>query len=406
MRDEGRRPHRREVLKWTTAMAAASAMRPGSILSQTAPAIQAARDDWSRRLIDSTLKRNPDPAAFNDGWNYQAGLFLFGQYLLYRRTSDRRLLDYIIGYVQAHVDEHGRPDTPIESLDSVLAANLLIVLYEETREQRYKLGADTFRRRFDTYPRTTDGGFWHGNRPERAWQLWLDGNYMALQFLLRYGRAFGDSTYTDAEAVKQLLVYHKHLKSDRLGLLYHAYDESGRASWADPVTHHSNIFWCRSLGWYAMMLIDTLDVIPRNQPGRNDLLTILQQLMRGLVHFQDPKTGLWFEVLDQPQLTKNWTETSSSSMFTYVLDIAVKRGYAPRSYLAAARKGYEGVMSRLTVDENGLTDLAQICVGTDVGNLEWYLDRPRKNNDPHGLGAFLLMNEEWNHSVSSMRFRA
>lgn len=155
---------------------------------------------------------------------------------------------------------------------------------------------------------------------------------MALQFLLRYGRAFGDSAYTNAEAVRHLLIYHKHLKSDRIGLLHHAHGESGKAPWADPITHCSGIFWCRSLGWYGMMLVDTLDVIPRDQPGRKDLLTILQQLMRGLVHFQDPKTGLRFEVIDQPQLAKNWTETSSSSMFTYVLDIAVKRGYAPSSY--------------------------------------------------------------------------
>lgn len=45
-------------------------------------------------------------------------------------------------------------------------------------------------------------------------------------------------------------------------------------------------------------------------------------------------------------------------------------------------------MHRLTVDKDGLTDLAQIFVGTDVGNLQCYLDRPRKTNDPHGLGPF------------------
>jgi unsaturated rhamnogalacturonyl hydrolase len=280
------------------------------------------------------------------------------------------------------------------------------VLYEETHELRYKLGADTFRRRFDTYPRTSDGGFWHGNRPERAWQLWLDGNYMALQFLLRYGRAFGDSKYTDAEAVKQLTVYHEHLKSDRMGLLYHAYDESGKADWANPVTHHSACFWCRALGWYGMMVVDTLDVIPHDQPGRARLLTILRELLVGIVHFQDPATGLWFEVLDQPNLKGNWTETSSSSMFTYVLNIAVNRGYVAKGYLTAARKGYQGVMSQLTAGPDGLTNLTEIVIGTNVGDLKWYLDRPRKTNDPHGLGAFLLMNEEWNHSVSSMRFGA
>lgn len=167
---------RRKVLEWATGIAVASAL-PSSLPAESAHA----SEDWSRRLVESTLKRNPDPAAFNHGWDYPAGLFLFGQYLVYKRTRDPHLLAYIAGYVDAHVDASGHLDIPIESLDNVLAANLLILLYKETKQPRYKLGAEIFRRRFDTYPRTTDGGFWHGNRPERAWQLWLDGNYMALQ---------------------------------------------------------------------------------------------------------------------------------------------------------------------------------------------------------------------------------
>jgi hypothetical protein len=50
-----------------------------------------------------------------------------------------------------------------------------------------------------------------------------------------------------------------------------------------------------------------------------------------------------------------------------------------------------------------LANLSGICIGTDVGDLQWYLDRPRHTNDLHGLGAFLLMNEEWTTSVSSMK---
>jgi len=395
---------RRQVIKWTAAGLAGGA---GGMFSRTALAAAASilpgSVDWSQRVVDSNFKRNPDPTKFG-GWNYPQGLFLFGQYLVYRRTKERRLLDYIQGFVDTHIDKQGNLDEAIEALDNVLAANLLIVLSEETHEPRYRLGADKFRRRFDTYPRTTDGGFWHGNRPERAWQLWLDGNYMALQFLLRYGRAFGDSEYTNGEAVRQLLVYHKHLQSTTHGLLYHAYDESGKADWADPVTHHSAYFWARALGWYGMTLVDALDVIPHNQPQREDLINILRDLIGGLAHFQDRQTGLWYQIVDKPDLKGNWTETSSSSMFTYIIDIAVKRGYISKHYKAVAHRGYEGVMSRMSVGPDGSADLAGICVGTNVGDLQWYLDRPRKTNDLHGLGAFLLMNEEWNRSVSSMTY--
>ena len=398
---------RRQLVKWAAASVAvggASAMLPG-IASAAMDSASPQTIDWSLRLIESTLERTPDPSQFGV-WGYPQGLYLLGQYLVYRRTKSQKLLDYMVGYVNTHVDKNGSVDIPIEALDNVLAANLLVVLYEETQDSRYKLAADKFRHRFDSYPRTTDGGFWHGTRESRQWQLWLDGNYMAVPFLVRYGRAFHDAEYTNNEAVRQILVYHKHLKSKDKGLLYHAYDESGKASWADPVTHHSAYFWCRAIGWYGMTIVDTLDVLPHTHPGRAQLIDILQELVVGLAYYQDHQTGLWYQVIDKPDLAGNWTETSSSSMFTYVIDVAVKRGYISKSYRQVAAKGYKGVLSRLSLGPDGMTNLAGICVGTDVGDLAWYLARPRATNDLHGLGAFLLMNEEWTTSVSSMRWKS
>jgi unsaturated rhamnogalacturonyl hydrolase len=130
-----------------------------------------------------------------------------------------------------------------------------------------------------------------------------------------------------------------------------------------------------------------------------------RELVVGIAHYQDKKTGLWYQILDQPDLEGNWTETSSSSMFVYILDVAVKRGYIEKKYKEVARKGYQGVLSRISVGADGLTDLEGICIGTNVGDLKWYLDRPRKTNDFHGLGAFVLMNEEWNTSVSNLKYK-
>ncbi|HEY8286360.1 MAG TPA: glycoside hydrolase family 88 protein [Chloroflexota bacterium] len=42
-------------------------------------------------------------------------------------------------------------------------------------------------------PRNTDGGFWHSkNRPG---EMWIDGVFMGLMFLTRYGTAIGDRDY-------------------------------------------------------------------------------------------------------------------------------------------------------------------------------------------------------------------
>jgi hypothetical protein len=81
-------------------------------------------------------------------------------------------------------------------------------------------------------------------------------------------------------------------------------------------------------------------------------------------------------------------------MFTYTLARAVERGFVPLTFLDAAIKGYQGVMQRISLTSEGLTNLIEISIGTSVGDLAYYLARPRKSNDLHGLGAFLLMYEQ------------
>ena len=357
--------------------------------------------DLSQAIVDSTIKRYPNAAEFG-GWGYAKALYLFGQYLVWKRTGDDRYLQYIKGWIDEHVDEKGNIDREITALDYMLPGNLLLILYQETKQERYKIAADKIRNTFKTYPRTSDGGFWHATVASRNSQLWLDGMYMSMPFLVRYGQMFGESGYANDEAVKQLLIYHKHLRDSHKGLLYHAYDESGKQTWSDPTTHHSSEFWCRAIGWYGMALVDVLEVLPHNHPQRRELIGILKKLIPDLAKYQDPKTGLWYEVVDKGSNPENWLETSSSSMYTYLISVAVRRGYVGGKYRKVADKGYKGVLSKLTMGADGLINISDICEGTNVSDLAYYLARKRNVNDFHGLGAFLIMNEQHLTSASSM----
>jgi unsaturated rhamnogalacturonyl hydrolase len=349
--------------------------------------------DWSRAVVDSTIRRFPTAESLK-GWGYAKSLYLYGQYLVYLRTKDRRYLEHLKAWVDLHVDEQGAINRPINALDYMLPGNLLLVLYRETGEQKYRTAAEHIRRVFDSYPRTKDGGFWHADTKSREWQLWADGVFMSMPFLARYGVMFGDSRYGFDEATKQMLVYASHLSDPATGLLFHAYDESGQQPWADPSTHHSHYFWCRAIGWYAMTLIELLELLPRNHPKRPKLLALVRQLAAAFERFQDKGTGLWYQVVDRGGEPGNWLETSSSCMYTYVLWTGVKRGYLDRHYRAVALRGYRGVLSKLSVGADGLTNLSDICEGTNVGDLAYYFARKRNENDFHGLGAFLIMNEQ------------
>jgi unsaturated rhamnogalacturonyl hydrolase len=149
------------------------------------------------------------------------------------------------------------------------------------------------------------------------------------------------------------------------------------------------------MGWFGMTLIEVLELLPKNHPSRPKLIAQLNQLVKAWANYQDKKTGLWYQVVDKGQDPANWLETSSSSMYTYVSSMAAERGYVAKSYANVAKNGYAGVLTRISLGPDGLTNIIDICEGTNVADLAYYFGRKRATNDFHGLGAFLIMNEKF-----------
>ncbi|MEU1792580.1 glycoside hydrolase family 88 protein [Streptomyces sparsogenes] len=367
----------------------------GGLALGTAGAAAATPADWSRAVVDSTIARHPDPKSLG-GWGYTCGLFLHGAYRVYQRVQEPAYLAYIKRWVDHHVDAAGHINNSFDNLDAMQSGNLLLILHRETGDPRYRAAADQIRTRITSYPRTADGGMWHSTGKTN--ELWADGVFMAQPFLLRHGIAYGDEAYAYDEVTRNLTVYFRRLKASN-GLLYHAYDADGDAPWSpDPVTGTSAFHWGRAIGWTAMTHIEVLDLLPVNHPRRAALIANVRHLAKGFVRYQDRSTGRWFQVVDKCGEAGNWTETSASSMYTLMLHAALERGYiAGGAYVSAARRGYQGVMKKVSVNADGLTDIADISVGTNVGDLAYYLGRRRNTNDLHGLGAFLFMNERLAH---------
>jgi unsaturated rhamnogalacturonyl hydrolase len=116
-------------------------------------------------------------------------------------------------------------------------------------------------------------------------------------------------------------------------------------------------------------------------------------LIEALAKFQDPVTGRWYQVVDLPQNQQNWLETSCSAMFSYGTWWAYKHQLVAPSYAEVAKKGFAGVMQQVTKDGSDRTTIHQTCTGLNasddlVGN---YFNHPQADNDPHGIGAFLVM---------------
>jgi unsaturated rhamnogalacturonyl hydrolase len=339
-----------------------------SLNSQTSPI------EWAKKVVESTMRRKTPSNLGWRTWEYDSGFYLFGQYNIWKTTGQDSYFQYIKDWVDLHVNSNGTIDRTINDLNYFQPGLITLLLCLETGEAKYRWAVDYLRNVLKTYPKTSDGGFWQNTTTE---QLWLDGAYMVLPFLAKYGQVFGDTTCL-TEAANHIIIVADHLQ-DPSGLLYHVYDEDGSESWADPVTHHSPYFWGRSIGWYGMAIVEILDCIPQNHPKRPEVIHILADLIEGLSQFQDQKTGLWYQVVDMGNRPDNWLETSCSCMFAYVTERAVEKGYVDSKYKTMARNAYEGILKeKMNLGSDGLTNLKDICGGTVVsGDYSYYASRPR-----------------------------
>ena len=154
----------------------------------------------------------------------------------------------------------------------------------------------------------------------------------------------------------------------KIGLNYHGWDAAKIQPWANPATGCSSNFWGRAEGWYAMALVDVLDYFPTNHPARPQIIATFQKTCAGVVKWQDPQTGLWWQVMDQGARKGNYLEATASAMFVYALAKGVNRGYLPRADAAAAEKGFDGIMKNLIQDDGGgKWSLTQCCSVAGLG---------------------------------------
>lgn len=284
------------------------------------------------------------------------------------------------------------------NIDSVAPGRSVLRLYTDTKEEKYKIAASHLRRQLENHPRTSGGAFWHKKIYDS--QIWLDGVYMGMPFLARYSQLFENGASFD-EVVNEFQITRKYLHDPKTGLYYHAWDEKKQQTWADPETGLSHYFWGRGLGWLSMALVDVLDFIPEDdKEHRQPLIDMIAELAPALAEYQDPATGTWWQILDQPQAPGNYHEASGSSMFTYFFAKAVNNGYLPPSYKKVAQKAFDGLVSEfVTVHRDGNISLSNICLVAGLGygrdgSYHYYMSEPIVENDAKGTAPFMLAGVE------------
>lgn len=356
--------------------------------------------DWTRQFVDSIIAREGLRLAYRPGngmsWNYTTGLLSFAVYKAGEGLGRPDYSAWSETVIGSFVEDDGTILTyKMEdfNIDKINSGKMLLALWKRTGEERYKLAAEVLLEQLSQHPRTRTGALWH--KKIYPWQVWLDGLYMSAPFMAEAAALLERPALLN-DLQKIFHTVSPGLRDPETGLYHHAWDEAREQIWADPETGLSKIFWGRGIGWFAMSIVDTLDYLPEDSALAEKLRGMLVELAVALERWQDPESGLWFQVIDQGDRAGNYLEASASSMFVYSLAKGVNRGYLSQRYADVAKVGYEGlVRDFIQQHPDGTLSLGQICevaglgFGRD-GSWDYYMTEPIVQNDPKGTGPFIL----------------
>jgi unsaturated rhamnogalacturonyl hydrolase len=358
------------------------------------------------RVANQVIVRWPEghisPKGTPTIWGFELGIVLAGMNAVWNETREPKYFDYL----QRAVDQFVQPDGTIAtynsqaySLNNILIGRQLLMLYQATHKEKYKLAAERLRHQIATQPRNASGGVWHSRTTPNL--MLLDDQFMLAPFYAEYAATFHEPQDLD-DIAKQFTLLDQHTRDAATGLMYHGWDESHTVPWANAGTGTSANLWARAMGWYLMALVDTVPYIPEHDPHHAELLVMLHRAAAAVARAQDPQSNLWYQILDKPRAKGNYIESSSVLMFTYAFAKGARLGYLPKPYGAAAARAWNALRLRFVrTSESGevkitgtVTHIALGASPADDGSYDYYLRAPVVDDDPKGIGALLLAGSE------------
>ena len=292
-------------------------------------------------------------------------------------------------------------------LDSVpTARGLFDLLDSKSNAEKYKKAIQYVYTQLEgqvTY-NSCGGNYLHkqdtSGNPTSGWETWnigLDGLYMAEPFLMECANAIDrdELTLTDKSnnTVSSADIYSavyarfswvaENMYDSTTGLYHHGWNVSGNVG--------NGHFWGRGIGWYAMALVDVIDMMPAKY--QEQMKPYLTKLFDGMLSYQDADTGMWYNVVNRgTDLSENILETSVSSMMAYSLMKAYNKGYVTDSkYGQAGLAAFNGVVTNKVSGSEGSYVVANTYLKSGVGTTdEYYTDNGYTVDEAKGTGALIM----------------
>ncbi len=326
-------------------------------------------------------------------WHYTNGVLNMALIDLSNFLSDKKYADYAAAHIAFGMDNYKffqkrydkDKDGPhylyplgqlwtMDELDDFGAMGAsMIDVYQTVKRDDYKQYIEKAAKHISEERDRLDDGTLVRKFPHEM-TLWADDLYMSVPFLARLGKFTGDKKYWD-DAILQIKNFSKYLWDENKELYWHCY--------YTDVERNGVAHWGRANGWVMMAKVHLLNFLPKDYPGREDVIKDLERQILGVAKYQSAE-GLWHQVLDK---TDSYLESSCSAMFTYCIARAVNQKWIDARYGSIAIHGWDGLKENKIQADGEVKD---ICVGTGIeDNLAFYYNRPARLNEKHGLGAVI-----------------
>ncbi|MGN1319380.1 MAG: glycoside hydrolase family 105 protein, partial [Lachnospirales bacterium] len=363
-------------------------------------------------------------------WSYINGCMITAFMDLYEVTGNTTYLDNSNTYQSVFVNSSGEVQgtnsiSSSKTLDDVNPGKSLLDLIENNagNKERFELCVDNeITPILGRVNRVENGTLNFFHKADYQHQVWLDGTYMALPYMIQYKRIYpsksiaGKSTMTEVanDVTAQFENVYNKMRNNTTGLYYHGYNSradnnsadyniSKAMSWARTEADEaasgnykvsdvystaerdacSSNYWSRAMGWYAMALVDSYEEMSKVTDGidlstqKKKIADIFVDLMDSVLNYQDSSTGLWYQVMDNPTGEYNYLESSGTATFAaalmkgYNLGIySDTSGYTPKKtddeYYSLGLKAFNGLTDNKLNTTGGLTD---ICGTAGLGGV-------------------------------------
>lgn len=342
-------------------------------------------------------KRTPSVKPYLFDWSYYNGVVMEGLYDTYEARPDdgAEYKNYVLEYLNAmlvtdengvhhlnrslagYVDHHGADCYKTAALvmkafdENPAYAEVMAELYRDLTDPKHVNSKGDIV--VEKYTEDALGNnYWHcwaGGQPPK-YKVWLDGIYMLQPFLAHYAAKIGDT--------KQLAIINERLNwvADVMlapnGMYYHACN-----SREDVCAYH----WTRAMGWYAMAMVDVMEVLP--ECYIEERKAALKLFADGMLKYQD-ESGLWANLADQPVTETNRLEVSGTAMMIYMLLKGVRKSWLNESYREPAIKAFNAIVNT-KLHDNILEDIYLKASANNTNNYEipeYYLPDEGKGSGP------------------------